>query len=699
MFSFVCCCFPTLTSPTPSTPIKHKHHPSHNHKTVYTIPCSAPTPCYLSPNIIPCTPTLANSSRQLYCDDTTISSMNDSSTLITDTSSSHQTVTNSSRIAAIRELIETERRYVNDLCTVANEFIKPLSNGRILSDYEIEQLFSNWFSLIACNSVFLSTLQDLVQFREHVLILDESESMRTPRSASMSNIAMIANAPMQFFVEIQHLSLDRQGSHSQSMQRLKSRTDLYRRHRAPSNNNLTSKRSRTIERLDDNIVPQATHSTSYMTINESTRIGDVLCSYLPYMADAYFQYCNRHSQANKYLQSKMTLNKEFSTYLKIFQYKTGGLSLNGFLTKPIQRVTRYPLLIEKILKHTPINHPDYKFIQKAFDCARQLNERIDTQICEQENSLRLNWLQQHFIFHTDEDSSADGYIFDELVKFNSRTKYHTQRQLLLHGFIVKMPSGRELLVFLFNDFLLFATMKSSSSHWQSQLFERKSNLQLKLYRTPIFLTDIIIVNESLTDQLTFSIATKIFEKPIILKTQQNNIRTLWVRTINNAVEELKTIEKSIISNKTLFSITREDGDYNPKTAIARLILVVQEAHDLVPSIPTLERARTLKSYCEITIGSLSSRTPSAKGTANPKWNIPMQFFIYDLVEDIIHINLFDNKYFSPDENIGFTSMHLIDILPCSLDTFLAQPPAAFTQTIYLNNGSSLTLKCLIQFLV
>ncbi|CAF1464097.1 unnamed protein product [Adineta steineri] len=660
---------------------------------------SAPTPCYLSPNIIPCTPTLANSSRQLYCDDTTISSMNDSSTLITDTSSSHQTVTNSSRIAAIRELIETERRYVNDLCTVANEFIKPLSNGRILSDYEIEQLFSNWFSLIACNSVFLSTLQDLVQFREHVLILDESESMRTPRSASMSNIAMIANAPMQFFVEIQHLSLDRQGSHSQSMQRLKSRTDLYRRHRAPSNNNLTSKRSRTIERLDDNIVPQATHSTSYMTINESTRIGDVLCSYLPYMADAYFQYCNRHSQANKYLQSKMTLNKEFSTYLKIFQYKTGGLSLNGFLTKPIQRVTRYPLLIEKILKHTPINHPDYKFIQKAFDCARQLNERIDTQICEQENSLRLNWLQQHFIFHTDEDSSADGYIFDELVKFNSRTKYHTQRQLLLHGFIVKMPSGRELLVFLFNDFLLFATMKSSSSHWQSQLFERKSNLQLKLYRTPIFLTDIIIVNESLTDQLTFSIATKIFEKPIILKTQQNNIRTLWVRTINNAVEELKTIEKSIISNKALFSITREDGDYNPKSAIARLILVVQEAHDVVPSIPTLERARTLKSYCEITIGSLSSRTPSAKGTANPKWNVPMQFFIYDLVEDIIHINLFDNKYFSPDENIGFTSMHLIDILPCSLDTFLAQPPAAFTQTIYLNNGSSLTLKCLIQFLV
>ena len=65
--------------------------------------------------------------------------------LIIDTSS-QQILNNSSRISAIRELIETEQRYVNDLRTVANEFIKPLSNGRVLNDYEIEQLFSNWFS-------------------------------------------------------------------------------------------------------------------------------------------------------------------------------------------------------------------------------------------------------------------------------------------------------------------------------------------------------------------------------------------------------------------------------------------------------------------------------------------------------------------------------------------------------------------------
>jgi len=238
-------------------------------------------------------------------------------------------------------------------------------------------------------------------------------------------------------VDNRHLSWTRQGSHSPPVNRLKSRTVIDRHKRSPSPNNRTTKRSITIERLDENLVPELAHTSSSMIINKSTRIGEILCSYLPYMADAYFQYCNCRSQANKYLQSKIDLNKQFSSYLRIFQDKTGGLSLNGFLTKPIQRVTRYPLLIEKILKHTTIDHPDYQSIQEAFERARQLNERINKQICEQENSLRLDWLQHHFTFSTDEDSS-DGYIFGELIKFNSINKFHIQRQLLLHGFIIKV---------------------------------------------------------------------------------------------------------------------------------------------------------------------------------------------------------------------------------------------------------------------
>lgn len=143
-------------------------------------------------------------------------------------------------------------------------------------------------------------------------------------------------------------------------------------------------------------------------------------------------------------------------------------------------------------------------------------------------------------------------------------------------------------------------------------------------------------------------------------------RTLWVKSINNAVEECQAAEKSIHADKALFTVT--ENKRQSKVPVARLLLVVQEAHDIMPSQTTLERHRNLNislsfslfqilniffsgsidPYCEITIGSLTLKTPFIKKSIKPKWNAPMQFLLYDFVDDIIHINLFDNEFFSPN---------------------------------------------------
>lgn len=57
---------------------------------------------------------------------------------------------------------------------------------------------------------------------------------------------------------------------------------------------------------------------------------------------------------------------------------------------------------------------------------------------------------------------------------------------------------------------------------------------------------------------------------------------------------------------------------------------------------------SLNPYCEITVGTLTLKTPYAKGTNNPKWNTSMEFLIYDMVDDVIHVNIFDNEFFSPN---------------------------------------------------
>ena len=156
------------------------------------------TPCYASPTIIPRTLTKPSSPACPFIDDSNVTSADDSPPCVLSNASSHQSLSNSARISAIRELIETEQRYVHDLRTVVDDFIKPLSNKRMLNDYEVEQLFSNWFSLIAYNTVFLTTLEEQIQSKDASKTEDDVLIL-TPRSASLSNIAVAAQVGHRSF--------------------------------------------------------------------------------------------------------------------------------------------------------------------------------------------------------------------------------------------------------------------------------------------------------------------------------------------------------------------------------------------------------------------------------------------------------------------------------------------------------------------
>jgi len=57
----------------------------------------------------------------------------------------------------------------------------------------------------------------------------------------------------------------------------------------------------------------------------------------------------------------------------------GGLPFNSFLSLPIQRIPRYKLLMEALLKHTEESHPDYENLKKCLDqisvIAEEVNEK------------------------------------------------------------------------------------------------------------------------------------------------------------------------------------------------------------------------------------------------------------------------------------------------------------------------------------
>lgn len=106
-----------------------------------------------------------------------------------------------------------------------------------------------------------------------------------------------------------------------------------------------------------------------------------------------------------------------------------------------------------------------------------------------------------------------------------------------------------------------------------------------------------------------------------------------------------------------------------KNPVARLLIVVQEAQDLMPIGATRDRHRSfffpnrkstdrifvflrlqgsIDPYCEVTVGPATLRTSFIKRTVKPKWNTPMQFLLYNFPKDLMTINVFDHEYFSPN---------------------------------------------------
>ena len=64
------------------------------------------------------------------------------------------------------------------------------------------------------------------------------------------------------------------------------------------------------------------------------------------------------------------------------------LQLKELLLLPMQRVLRYPLIIENLMKCSGQNHSDYKQLTVALDGVRDLNMHINQTKADMEDTIR-----------------------------------------------------------------------------------------------------------------------------------------------------------------------------------------------------------------------------------------------------------------------------------------------------------------------
>lgn len=94
----------------------------------------------------------------------------------------------------------------------------------------------------------------------------------------------------------------------------------------------------------------------------------------------YHYYCNNHPNATSELQNLYTKPRfvKFFEACRLLQNMI-DISLDGFLLTPIQRICKYPLQLNELLKNTDEDHPDFNDVANALcsmrNCANLANER------------------------------------------------------------------------------------------------------------------------------------------------------------------------------------------------------------------------------------------------------------------------------------------------------------------------------------
>ncbi|XP_073349474.1 intersectin-2a isoform X2 [Pagrus major] len=371
-------------------------------------------------------------------------------------------------------------------------------------------------------------------------------------------------------------------------------------------------------------------------------IGDLLAAELAHM-QPYIRFCSCQLNAAALLQSKTYNQPDFKDFLKKIatNYRCKGMPLSSFLLKPMQRITRYPLLIKNILENTPDGHADRNPLREALERAEELCSQVNEGVREKENSDRLEWIQSHV--------QCEGPI--EHLVFNSLTNCLGPRKLLHSGRLYKTKSSRELWAFLFNDFLLLThSAKPFSSSGPDKLFSLKTSIQLKMYKTPLFLNEVLVKMppDPSSDEPLFHVSH--IDRVYTLKTETLNERTAWVQKIKSASEHFIETEKKKREKAYQARSLKSSG-------IGRLLVTVAEAQELKACKPNGKS----NPYCELTMGAQCYTSRPVSDTLNPKWNFNCQFFIKDLYQDVLCITVFEKDQFSPDDFLGRTEVPVATI--------------------------------------
>ncbi|CAL9697076.1 unnamed protein product [Knipowitschia caucasica] len=272
-------------------------------------------------------------------------------------------------------------------------------------------------------------------------------------------------------------------------------------------------------------------------------IGDVLVkqfsgSCAERMKKVYGKFCSRHNEAVTHYKDLYAKDKRFQNFIKKVMSSTivRRLSIPECILLVTQRITKYPVLIQRILQHTKETDLEHASVSEALQLVKEILTAVDSKVNEQEKKHRLKEVYSR----TDSKSimrmkSGQMFAKEDLVR---------GRRLLHDGVLqLKNAAGRlkEVHSLLLSDVLVFLQEKDQKYVFAS-LDQRSTVISLQN----------LIMREVANEERGLFLITAGTEKPEMVEVlaSSKEERNTWRAIIQDAMHCMEKDEDEGIPSET-----------------------------------------------------------------------------------------------------------------------------------------------------
>ncbi|XP_026225890.1 rho guanine nucleotide exchange factor 1b isoform X2 [Anabas testudineus] len=262
------------------------------------------------------------------------------------------------------------------------------------------------------------------------------------------------------------------------------------------------------------------------------------------------RFCSHQSWALDQIKTKQKKDTRFNAFIQEAESRPQcrRLQLKDIIPIEMQRLTKYPLLLENIAKNTE-DSKEKERVQQSADCCRKILNHVNEEVKGMENLLTLKDYQRRL------DTSGLKPSNELYTEYKSIDL--TQRKMVYEGPViwrVTKEKAIEVQCVLLADLLVLLQKQDDKLILKCQSKSTNAVQEGKQMLSPIIKLDSVFLRDVATDQKAFYViftwdsGAQIYE----LVAQSIGERKIWTEVIKTAVDDLK--KSGVTSNRLLLPL-------------------------------------------------------------------------------------------------------------------------------------------------